>query len=617
MDSLSRRRFMHAACAGTAGAVLSTGSSGAAPKPPRPNILWITAEDLSPRLGCYKDKTARTPNLDAFAGEGVLYENAFANVPVCAPARFTLITGMYASSVGCQHMRSRYGRPKEFRFYPAYLREAGYYCTNCSKTDYNTAGNWNGAWDQCGRKAHYKNRKDDQPFFAIFNLTTTHESTIHPDSKKTATDPAKVTLPPYHPDIADIRQDRAELYDSIHTMDGRVGRILAELEQNGLADSTIVFFYGDHGGILPRSKRFLFDTGTRVPLMIRFPKKYRHLAPAQAGGREDRPVSFVDFTPTLLSLAGVTIPDHMQGEPFLGPQKTDPREYVYLFRGRMDERYDMMRGVRGKRYLYIRNYMPHRIWGQHLNYLWKAQSTRAWEKAHREGTCNKIQSRFWGTKPPEELYDVKADPWTVKNLAGDTSKADILKRMRKANIEHLKAVRDTGFLPEGEMVRRAEAKGRTVFELVHDQSFPLEDAIQTAEMATCLDPACLGALIERMTHEDSAVRYWAATGCICLGKKAAKAVEPLKTLLADEAPDVRVAAGEALCVMGKKDLGLPAILGVLEKSAVGTARLHAINTLQSMKEGGAEAVAAARAAMKNAKDNYVKRAGGYYLSCFG
>lgn len=617
MDSLTRRRFMYAAGAGTAGAVLSSGSFGAAPKTARPNILWITTEDLSPYLGCYGDKIARTPNLDRFAGRGVLYENAFANVPVCAPARFTLITGMYASSVGCQHMRSRYARPKEFRFYPAYLREAGYYCTNCSKTDYNTTGNWKGAWDECGRKAHYRNRKKDQPFFAIFNLTTTHESTIHPDSKKTATEPATVPLPPYHPDLKDIRQDRAEMYDSIHRMDGRVGRILDELEKNGLTDSTIVFFYGDHGGILPRSKRFLFDTGTRVPLVIRFPEKYRHLAPAKPGGREDRPVSFVDFTPTLLSLAGVTIPDHMQGEPFLGSQKTDPREYVYLFRGRMDERYDMMRGVRGNRYLYIRNYMPHRVWGQHLNYLWKAQSTRAWEKAHREGKCNKIQGRFWGTKPPEELYDVKADPWTVKNLAGDTSKADILKRMRKANIEHLKAVRDTGFVPEGEMVRRTEAKGCTVYELVHDQSFPLEDAIQTAEMATCLDASCIGALIERMKHEDSAVRYWAATGCICLGNKAAKAVEPLKKLLADEAPDVKVAAGEALCGMGKKDLGLPAILGVLEKSDIGKARLHAINALQSMKEGGAAAVAAVRAAMKNAKDNYVKRAGGYYLSCFG
>ena len=614
MNFISRRSFIKFT-AGTTGLAFSYGLSRESSPENRPNILWLTTEDLSPFLGCYGDSTADTPNLDKLASLSTRYENAFANVPVCAPARFTLATGMYATSVGSQHMRSRYPRPKKVLFYSEYLRKAGYYCTNCKKTDYNTAGDWSKPWDQCGRKAHYKHGKKGQPFFAVFNLTTTHESCMHPDNRKTTCDPGKVKLPPYHPDLKDIRQDWAEFYGSIQTMDRQAGRILAELDKSGLAEETIVFFYGDHGGILPRSKRFCYDTGTRVPLLIRFPKKYRHLAPTGPGQKTDRLVSFVDFAPTVLSLAGVEIPGHMQGLPFLGKRKIEPRKYVHLFRGRMDERYDMVRAVRDKQYLYIRNYMPHRISGQHVEYLWRAQSTRAWEKAFKDGKCNETQSRFWHKKAPEELYDTRTDPWTIKNLAVDKTKADILKRLRKANIEHLKSIRDTGFVPEGEMVRLAEAADITLHELVHDESFPFDDIIETAEMATSHDPSCLDMLKERMKHKNSAVRYWAATGCICLGKKAAGAAEGLQGLLEDESPDVRIAAGEALCMMGMKNAGLPAILQVLEKTPVDKAKLHAVNSLQSMEISDKAAVEAVASVVKDG-EKYVKQAGNYYLKCF-
>ena len=335
----------------------------------RPNILWITSEDNSPLLGCYGDTFATTPRLDKLAAEGVLYENAFANAPVCAPARCTIITGMYACSLGTHHMRSRYAIPSWVKAYPRYLRKAGYYCTNRSKTDNNIAWNDKAPWNACSKRAGYGKRKPGQPFFSFVNITVSHESSIHRKQAKTRHDTAKVPLPPYHPDTPDIRHDWAQYYDKVEDMDGRVGRILDKLEADGLADDTIVFYYADHGGVLCRSKRFLYDTGTRVPMIVRFPKNYRHLAPGKPGTRTDRIVSFVGLAPTLLSLAGIKVPDHMQGEAFLGAQARPERDYAYLFRGRMDERYDMARAIRDKKYKYIRNYMPHRIWGLHVAYI--------------------------------------------------------------------------------------------------------------------------------------------------------------------------------------------------------------------------------------------------------
>ncbi|MCK4819347.1 sulfatase, partial [bacterium] len=417
---------------------------------PLPNILWITCEDTSPYLGCYGDKNATTPNLDKLASEGTLYSNAYANAPVCAPARFTIISGMYASGAGTHHMRSTNKIPENIMFYPEYLREAGYYCTNNSKTDYNCTG-YGELWDESSRTAHYKNRKPGQPFFAIFNLTISHESKIHqynPDSL--IHNPDEIELPPYHPDLPEVRSDWARFYDNITTMDKQAGVLLKELEYLGLRESTIVFFYGDHGGVLPRSKRFIFNTGTQVPFITRIPELYKDLSPGTSGNKNERLVSFVDLAPTLLSLAGIPKPDNMQGGAFLGKYTDDKPDYVYFFRGRMDERYDMMRGITDGHYRYIINFMPHRPYGQHISYLWKAASMQVWEKAYLDGLCNEIQSKFFGTKPFEELYDTEADPWEVFNLAGDQEHADVLKEMRQAMKDHILKLNDGGFIPEGE-----------------------------------------------------------------------------------------------------------------------------------------------------------------------
>ncbi len=574
-------------------------------KAKQPNILWIVSEDNSTYLGCYGDPDANTPRLDQLATEGILFENAFANVPVCAPNRCTLITGMYASSLGTQHMRSKnLVPPKTIPFYSQYLKDAGYYCSNNRKTDYNLSPYQTEAWDEMTKGDHHK-RKPGQPFFAVYNFTSSHESSLHKPLEKRETD-AKITLPPYHPDTPEIRANRAMYHRIITRMDAQVGKVLDELEKDGLADDTIVFYYSDHGGILTRSKRFLFDTGVHIPLIVRFGKNFAHLAPSKAGTRTDRLVSFVDLAPTLLSLAGVQVPDHMQGQAFLGKQTAEPREYVYHLRGRMDERYDFQRAVRDKQFKYIRNYNPHRIYGQHLNYLWKMATTRSWEAEYKAGRCQGPQKFFWETKPVEELYNTKTDPWEVNNLAKDPNYAQDLARMQKANRAQLLAIRDSGFYPEGEMVRQSQ--GSSIYQLVRDQKkYPMERILEIAEMATTGEEKNLSPLQELLDDKHPVVRYWAATGLVILGKKAMPAKSKLEMRLKDESPDVQIAAAEALAKLGETQLAVKHLAGLLDHDIEWVA-LRAANVLEVIGEPAREVLPALKQAAKQKKHNYVGRA---------
>ena len=342
----------------------------------QPNILWITAEDMSPTLGCYGDKFAITPNIDRLAKQSVRYTKAFASAPVCSPSRSCLITGCYPPSLSTQQMRSGFAIPESMRGFPELLRKRGYYTSNNVKTDYNT-GNYaeiiKHSWNESSATAHWRKRTDKtQPFFSIFNLMTSHQSRsmVWPyerfkkevQSKLSASeihDPAKTPLPPYYPDTPLIRREVARFYDCVTAMDKEVGDILKQLEKDDLSKNAIVFFYSDHGSGMPRHKRALLESGMHVPLMIRFPKKWQHLAPAKPGTTTERLVSFVDYAPTVLSLTGIAIPEAMQGKPFLGSKNSKPRRYVYGHRDRVDEVRDLARSVRDSRYLYIRNYMPH------------------------------------------------------------------------------------------------------------------------------------------------------------------------------------------------------------------------------------------------------------------
>ena len=338
--------------------------------PAKPNILWITCEDISPYLGCYGDAYAITPYLDRLASESIVYTNAYSTAPVCAPGRSCLITGLYATSTGTQHLRSEVPLPARIEPFPKLLRAAGYYCSNNYKEDYNFTDD--AIWDDSSHNAHWRNRPLSQPFFSVFNLMSTHQGQINGSDEaffetyRSKLSPSErhnaktLLLPPYYPDTPMVRKIWARYYDLITFMDKQAGELLAQLEADGLADETIVFFFSDHGMGLPRFKRTLYDSGLHVPLMVRFPARYQHLAPLPPGGRTDRLVSFVDFAPTMLSLIGLPVlPEPMQGRPFLGPLDTAPRRYVFGASSRVDEVYETSRCVRDRRYKYIRHFLPH------------------------------------------------------------------------------------------------------------------------------------------------------------------------------------------------------------------------------------------------------------------
>lgn len=545
-----------------------------------PNILWLTSEDNSPLLGCYGDTFATTPNLDKLAAEGFLYTRAFANTPVCAPTRNTILTGVYACSGGNEHMRSFYPKSDMVKTYPEYLQKAGYYCTNNVKTDYNL-GNFDdkSIWDDCSNKAHYNNRPAGKPFFAVFNCTISHESSIHhsiPDSLLRH-NPQNVPLPPYHPATPEMRHDWAQYYDKVEDLDTWVGEKLKELEEAGLAENTIVFYYSDHGGVIARSKRYLYDTGTRVPFIIRIPEKYKHLFPAEkTGSKVDRLISWVDLVPTLLSIAGVPVPEYLQGSAFMGKQKTRDPEYVYLFRGRMDERYDMSRAVRDKKFRYIRNYMPHRSHGQHLEYLWKAPSVDSWDKAFLKGECNEIQSAFWKPKPTEELYDTENDPWEINNLAGKPDFAEVIERMRKASYDHILNIKDAGFIPEADRIERT--REMSFYDYMRFDKVDFQAIVDAAEIATLGKTENFEILKNYLKSEESAIRYWGATGLLILGEKALPAKTDLLVALNDASASVVAVAAEALYQLGEKTAAEKALIKVLA-SENEMARCFALNVV--------------------------------------
>jgi N-sulfoglucosamine sulfohydrolase len=457
----------------------------------RPNILWISTEDISPDLGCYGDPYAVTPNIDRLAAQGVRYTNAFATAPVCAPSRSAIITGMYPTTIGSMHMRSKAVPPAGVKAFTEYLRAAGYYCTNNSKTDYNfEPPPQPGAsgmrafnppppdtlWDESSNTAHWRNRADkSQPFFAVFNITVTHESQVRAPveqyKRNTARlkpeqfhDPAKAALPPYYPDTPLVRKDWARYYDNITAMDYLVADLLKELEEDGLAENTVVFFWGDHGRGLPRSKRFVYDSGLRVPLIVRWPGQI------QPGTTNDELVCLFDLGPTALSLADAPIPAYMQAQAILGPQKKSPRQFAFAHRDRMDEAYDMSRSVMGKQFHYIRNFHPDRPYFQYLDYLEEMPTMMEWRRLYKDHmnaldlnygkALNPAQLLFIGpSKPPEELYDVKADPHEIHNLADDPQHQATLKQMRAALDKWQKDTKDLGSVPELELRERMRPGG--------------------------------------------------------------------------------------------------------------------------------------------------------------
>ena len=564
-------------------------SLGAMAADQRPNVLWLTCEDISPNLGCYGDQYAITPNLDQLAARGVRYTRAIGICGVCAVNRSCLITGMYSSTIGSQDMRSRIRLPDSIPTYSQLLREAGYYCTNNSKTDYNFPTPAE-AWDACSGKAHWRNRDPDQPFFAVFNYGGTHESQIweakHQRNAAILTpaelhDPDRAPVPPFHPNVPEVRRDWANYYDNITALDHWIADRLKEIEDAGLADDTIVFFYSDHGVGLPMCKKWVWDWGLRVPLTIHFPEEYQDLAPGRPGSTTDRLVSFVDFPPTLLSLVGVDVPDHMQGTAFLGSQAQPPRQYAFAIRDRMAEWYATVRVVRDKRFQYHRNFMPHLPYAPFCSYTLTMPTARVWTRMHEQGQLNAVQDRYFQPKPTEELYDLEADPHMIRNLADDLDYAEVRSRLSRELHAWQLRTRDSGLLSEYEMHRRAE--GSTQFDIGQsEETYPLSRILPVAEMAGQRDAKNLPKLVALLDDNEPIIRWWATLGLVMLGEQA-QVAEPvlLDRCLKDDSPLVRIAAAEALLRLGRVDQARTVLVAALADETP-FVRLRALNALYRM-----------------------------------
>ncbi|HEY1110875.1 MAG TPA: sulfatase, partial [Opitutaceae bacterium] len=550
-----------------------------------------TCEDTSPHLGAYGDTFAVTPQLDAFARQSVRYTQAFAYTGVCAPSRSCLITGVLPLRLGSQHMRSTTRLPAEVKCFPTYLHAAGYYTSNNVKEDYNFTTP-RGSWDDSSNKAHWRNRAAGQPFFSVINFTVTHQSqifcndTVYQRNTRRLTpeqrrDPAKVPVPPFHPDTPEFRKEWARHYENVTAMDYQVGDVLAELEKDGLAEDTIVLFFSDHGTGMPGVKMWAWGPSLRVPFMVRFPKKWQHLAPSQPGSVSDRMVSFVDFAPTVLSLAGVELPSYFQGTAFLGPKTGAPRSHIFGGKDRQGEAADLVRYVRDRRFQYLRNFRPEVPHGQYMSYNWQHASMQRWESLHKEGKLTGAPARYFATpKPLEELYDVEADPWQVNNLAADPKYAAELTRLRALLDAEMQRAGDLSLLPEREM--HARAAGSTPYAIATDPRLnPLPALRRAADLANTLSPTSIPALVGLLRAEDSAVRWWGANGLRALRAAAAPAKPALLIALDDTSPDVRIAAAEALAALGETDRALRTLEATLKVDDV-FARASTLLTLQRL-----------------------------------
>jgi uncharacterized sulfatase len=531
----------------------------------RPNFLVITLEDVSAsRLGCYGDALARTPTMDALARAGVHYTQAFAAAPVCAPSRCTLITGVEAASLGGIHMRCNIQLPPKVKCFTEYLREAGYYCVNAGKQDYQFVAPA-ASWDAQGDKAHWRKRpRPDQPFYAVFNFVETHQGSIRDGgyaklggrlSADQRTDPARVRVPAFLPDTPIVRRDIARRYDNVAVADGHLARLLGEIEADGLVSNTIVIVFSDHGdGGLPRFKEYPYDTGLRVPFIIRVPEGMVVPGFPGKGVGDSQLITFSDFAPTILNLAGVKIPSHFQGRAFLGPNLKPPREFVVGTRDRGNDRYETIRAVSDGRWLYVRHFQPWRPLMQPMCGFEGDTSLQELNRAAAEGKLPPLAEQFMTpTQPVEELFDSVADPDNVINLAAKPEHNPVLDKMRQRLAKQIARIGDLGFLPEG-LLKDFAAGGISERAIGMGQGGKY-NATEAAHWASLgqLAPFSLAEARQGLTSADPVAQYWSAIAVATQANELPgdSPVKPeLLALLKSPHGDVQAAAAFALAKTG-------------------------------------------------------------------
>lgn len=583
---VDRRNLLRTGAMGAAAALAGNLGLGGTPQVERPNILWFTSEDNFPLIGAYGDALAHTPNIDLLAGQGVQFQHAYCVSPVCGPSRFSILTGMHPAAAGSA---AEFGSndeilPTSMRGYPAYFRDLGYYTSNNQKKNYNSQFDYvMDLWDESGEAAHWNKRKKEQPFFAVFNTFTTHESSLFTprrglDGKlvregRFTPEMMAGKVPRYLPDTPGVRKDFASFYNAMEAMDGELAMRLKEVADAGLAEDTIVVYYSDNGGITPRGKRFCYELGMRCPLIVYFPPKWRHLSPWGPGSVVTTPVTLCDLMPSMLSIAGIRPPAHVQGKALFGPHRASAQRYAAGGRDRMDERYDLTRTITDTRFRYIRNYNPHRPWGQHVEFMFQSAAYQDWEAAHLAGTLNADQDLFWGLKPFEELYDLSSDPDQVSNLAGKAAYRAKLDELRRALDDHMLAINDNAFIPEGVAVQGYVNSRRP-------GAYPLRALMDLASKACSRDPAQLGACVKALDHENELFRHWGSMGLLIAGEGARPHLPRIKrAMLSEPSVSARIVQAEVLVGLASDRDALITLGTIIDVEDDGPFRLQALNAL--------------------------------------
>lgn len=559
----------------------------------RPNVVWLVSEDNSTHyLKMFDPHGAPTPRIAELAKHGLLYEHAFSNAPVCSVARTTLATGCYGPRIGTQfHRKSvQVPLPDGVRMFPEYLRKAGYYTANVRKTDYNAIPGKQ-VWDDSSAKSSWRNRSEDQPFFFMKSFSVCHESSLHftkqqMEKQKTVTDPDTVFVAPYHPDTPTFRYTNARYRDNIMEMDRQVGQVVDQLTEDGLLEDTFIFYFGDHGGVLPRGKGYAYESGLHVPLVVRIPDNWKHLVDAKMNSRLNGFVSFIDFGPTVLNLVGLPVPDGVDGRPFLGKnvtqQEVESRDEAFGYADRFDEKYDLVRTLRKGRYEYIRNFQPFNFDGLQNNYRYKMLAFQEWRELFQANKLNDVQSQFFRSRPAEQLFDIESDPHETKNLANDPEYSDVLNRLRKRMTERLESMPDLSLFPESILVdgffENPVLEGQ-------DARKDVSQALEVANLSV-LPWSEAGPQLNRVfSDRNPLLHYWGLVALSSHGK-AAKEFIPAAKKLASSSPQglVRVRAAEFLGLVGAEDPA-PVIIDALRNSKSGIEAGLILNSVALLQDG--------------------------------
>ncbi|MDF3076823.1 MAG: betC 8 [Sphingobacteriaceae bacterium] len=490
----------------------------------KPNILWLVTEDMSPYLSCYGNKMIKTPNLDKLAADGIRFTEAHSNSVQCSPSRSTLVSGIYAISLGTDMHRSKNPVRDDF-YFPLYLRNAGYYCVNNNKQDYNNQKTPANVWDVSNGKADYRSRPDkSKPFFAQYNQGITHMTrVISPLNERTgprAVAMNDVDVPAYIPDLPEVRNDISWNMGAVVKMDEWVGKQIEDLKAAGEYDNTIIFFFSDHGGTVPRGKAYVYESGTHVPLIVSFPPKWKHLAASVIPQVNNKLVSFVDFAPTVLSLAGVPIPEFMHGKPFFteaAKKKENEAPYLFTFRANQSSSYAPSRAITDGRYKLILNFQSAYPNGTRQDYQWQMPAQQAWDVANKQGKLTSpIYKRFWEPVEQFEFFDLSKDSMEVNNLAADKSYAEVFNRLKGALKSELYKQRDVGLMPPA--YRQSNKKEGDLYTLVKNGKININPVIDAAIVASERKVANVPQLMKYLKSGDPSVQYWGASGLCGLAK---------------------------------------------------------------------------------------------------